>query len=263
MSSKQKSSAGLRPTFFVIGVALLFAISTLAQVSFAYSGNYNTNVGLSPSECSVLSSPQTTIDFNSTMNSNGTNGNQWSAQNNYYLHSNVMSNGGSENFAQFDMAISGSGNVYGSIELWEGSFGSIYNVHTNTIRTVTNIKSGDNWYIDLTTNSNGQVTSATYYYYESGSGLYSKSITMGSSYVATTEPMSWTLDIVGENSGLYSTFSSGGGQIYYFPGGTATYLSGIPSCVQSPYVGTAEGSNIIYSAPSVSPSNQVNQAFRY
>jgi hypothetical protein len=161
------------------------------------------------------------------------------------------------------MAISGSGQVYGSIELWAGPYGSFYNVLSNTIKTVSHIQAGDSWSIDTSTNANYQVTSVTYYYYDSAAGkMYDQSVSTGG-YAVANVPLAWTVDIVGENGGLNVQFTSGGGQMYDIPGYTATYLSFPPSCVQGPIVGTQENSNMAYGSPVVNPSNQVDQSFSY
>lgn len=248
----------------ILAVTILLAISRGGLVqSYAFSSNSNAFFGQPSTECIAVPDPATYISFTQAVYTNGVGNNQWSTQMNSYTNNNSPT---TIDFMQYDMAVDGNGNVYGSVEYWTYQGGSVMNLHTGTIRalgTTGGINPNDVFEIELYSNSNNQITQVNFLYYESfDSTWYSGSITI-SQYLVPV--LAWTLNIVGENGGEYRTFYTGAGNMVFDSqqyGITTTWQSSqTQGCYGHGYgVITQEGSNMDYGTPSI-VSDYVEQTF--
>jgi hypothetical protein len=242
----------------VWAMTTLLVVSSIWNYASSFSSDQNAIVGLAPNDCGATVNPQTTALFYSSMISQLTNGNQWSAQDNGYVYPNDWEGTGfSINFVQYNLAINSNGQVYGAVQIWAGAYGSVWNYNTAPLATVTHVNTNDEFFIDpVTDKSNAPaVIAVDFYYYESSIGKEFEQIATIPSGDATTL-LAWQLNIVGENNGASNAqFTSGTGISYYLPdlNTNANWQSSIPSCAQTPYDITAETSNMAYHTPSISP----------
>jgi hypothetical protein len=245
-----------------LSVILLFVVGSVPV--FAYSSNTNVYIGISPNECSAQDTPTVSLLFNQTMVTTVSNGNQWSAQTNAY----PLANPAGLDFLQFNLAINSAGQIYGAVEYWIPS-GSVYNVHTSTLATVTHVSKGDEFITTILEdngNNNNQLYSVSFTYYQASTGN-SWTLNINPPTKNYVQVASWQLNIVGESttSNPRATFNSGGGTTTYFSLVSAsTWLSSQPKCVQGQGVLTGETSNMQYATPTTSCiTTCVLQGFKY
>lgn len=239
-------------------LALILMASTgfVGPVAFAYSSDNNAYIGVASNECTNTSG-QTTIYFTQQMWTTTGNYNEWSAQMNSY----AAPNSKGINFMQFNLAVDYWGDVYGAVEYWAGSQGSILNVHTSTLDTVGYVDVGSEFIISAVA-SQGVIYQVGFSFYDSDKGQwFSGNINIPSGDQVPLR--SWQLNIVGENSGESVFFTYGTGSLTYSSYNSLTYLSSQPTCTQTPYgIITKETSNIAYSNPSISGGG-VTQTFSH
>lgn len=222
-------------------------------VAAYYSYNINTNVGTttSPSLCTAVTSPETVIDFNETMITTLTDGDEWSVQMNAHTTNSTVG------LMQFDMA-DDAGDVYGSVEYWPVSGPKLFNHDLSTLAVTGHVAAGDFFDITPLVNSNGDVAEVYFEYYSSVyNTAYSYTYTIPSTYLVPID--GWVVNIVKENNGGNVVFTSGGGQIVYSTGGTTTNSDDTPSCWTSGAT-TSETSNMDYGSPT-SSSGDLDQGF--
>ncbi len=186
------------------------------------SSNGNAFVGQPSDECALQDNPTIVITFNATMDTNDTNGNQWSAQVNSYPVYSATENPNNIGWSQFNMAIAGNGGIYGAVELWQeaggGTINSVFDNSTSTIHTVTSVQSGDQFIITIFQNDSihlGAWAVDFYFYQKSTGNSYSQELAdIPARYYAPV--CTWQLNIVGENSGEHVIFSTGGASVTYY-----------------------------------------------
>ena len=167
-------------------LATILVVAGAAHV-FAYSSRTNIYVGKASNECSTEENPYITETFNQKLMITETdNGNQWSAQVNAYPYTNSYG----LDFMQFNMAVDTYGEVYGAVELWTPSGGSVWDMHTSTLATATNdlVNSGDKFTVELFQAdgyNSGNLWAAEFTYYNAYSGnTYEGTIDIPSTYYA-------------------------------------------------------------------------------
>ena len=232
------------------------------------SSDVNVPMGMPSDECIAQDNPSILIDFNASMITNGTNGEQWSAQfNSLPVAETTGYNTPSLDWMQFTMAIHGNNSIYGEAQFWTTSPTPVYTNTSSTLFTLpsgAHIESGDQFTINIFQNDSTHegVWAVQYYYYDSAnSHSYTQYITdIPSTYFVPIS--SWQLNFVGENSGSnsHADFSSGGANVDYYSLANNTMWQGTqPPCVQAHFdylypIITQETSNMVYSVPTESGS---------
>jgi hypothetical protein len=174
------------------------------------------------------------------------------------------------NWMQYDEAVDGSGNVYGSIQYWPTSGSNLFNSVSNAMDTITYVLSGDYFSTILNTNSGPNVTSATFFYYSTFAfQLYNITVNVPSSYIVPV--VAYRVNIVGENSGHdpNADFSSGAGTVTYSSANTngVVYNTSLYSCTSGhgshgTIVVTGETANINWATPT-QVGTEVTQTFTH
>lgn len=236
---------------------------TITTCNYGYCGDYsplsyvpiqsdvNVLVGMPPNECTAQPDPSVTITFNSTVITNGTNGNQWSLQMNSLPVSSLTGDDPYNlTWIQTTMDVQSNGTVFGWTEIFNSST-RLFTSTTTALATVTHIQAGDKFIIQLYQNDSTDVGlwNVTYTYYESATSqtfTASTVLSIPSKYYVPVDD--WQINMVGEDNldNPHTNFTSGGANVEY--SSTQWQNVATAACVQSTPI-TGETSNMIYSVP--------------